>query len=236
MAAISPAADVPGLRSRFMSRRSRLVVVLLAVVSMSGGATSGVYLGRLEDGRKLAATRPPPTRNVPRYWIQPTQSGGGQGAPQPGGQDARPADGGGQATTRPGGQAAPPTSSGLAFIPETTVVPAVPTTVPGAATTTAGSPGATTSTTGPLVLTARIDARLPDGLLIRLDASEPLQRVVLRWGAPKQLAHTTPIQGTVTHGSVKLPLKGKGAVTVEASGRTADGRTVTSNQVTGQPS
>jgi hypothetical protein len=220
-----------------MSRRSRLVVALLAVVSMSGGATSGVYLGRLEDGRNVTASRPPPTRDVPRYWIQPTQAGGGgQGAPLPGGQDARPADGGGQATTRPGGQAAPSTSSGLAFITETTVLPAVPTTVPGAATTTAGSPGATTSTTGPLVLTARIDARLPDGLLIRLDASEPLQRVVLRWGAPKKLAHTTPIQGTVTHGSVKLPLKGKGAVAVEASGRTADGRTVTSNQVIGKPS
>jgi hypothetical protein len=217
-----------------MSRRSRLVIALLAVVSVSGGATSGVYLGRLDDGRRAAAT-PPPTGPVPRYGLPP-QAGGGQGAPQPGGQAAPTADAAGRGSAGPAGQAAPPTSPGLAFVTETTVLPATPTTVPGTTARTAASPGATTSTTGPLVLTARIDARLPDGLLIRLDASEPLRRVVLRWGPRKKPAHTTPIQGTVTHGSVKLPLKGKGEVTVEASGRTADGRTVTSNQVTGKPS
>jgi hypothetical protein len=218
-----------------MSRRSRLMIALLAVVSMGGGATSGVYLGRLEDTRRVAATRPPPAPPVPWYWIQSTATGGsGSGPPPPGGQAATPAGAGGQDTVQPRGQAAPP-SSGLAFVTETTVPSATPTTILDVTTTTASSPGAV-STTGPLVLTARIDARLPDGLLIRLDASQPLHRAVLRWGAGKTLAHTAPIQGTVAHGSVKLPLDGKALVTVQASGTTADGRTVTSNRVSGQPS
>jgi hypothetical protein len=215
-----------------MSRRSRLMVALLAVVSVSGGATTGVYLGRLEDGRKVAA-RPAPASAAPRYGIQP--AAGAPAATQPGGQAALPAPTGGQDALPPAARAAPSTSA-LAFVTETTAPPAAPTTVPQASATTAGSPGATTAPTGAPVLTARIDARLPDGLLIRLDASQPLHDVVLRWGSGKNdLKHSTPIQGTVTHGSVKLPLNGKALVTVEASGTTADGQTVTSNRVSGQP-
>jgi len=91
--------------------------------------------------------------------------------------------------------------------------------------------GATAPAGKRAVLTARIAGRLPDGLLIWLDASEPLRDGVLNWGVGTSLEHADRIVGTITHGSVKLPLDGSAPVTVQASARTADGRLVTSNSL-----
>jgi hypothetical protein len=182
-----------------MSRRSRLVIALLAVMAMMGGAAGGFYLGRLEEARKVAVVRPAPANPAPGRVIQPIPPGAGD-----------------PATAPPGARAAPPAGR------------------PPAPATTAARPGPTT-TTPPPVLTARIAARLPDGLLIGLDASQPLRGAVLRWGFGTRLTHANQIQGTVTHGTVKLPLDGNAPVTVQASGRAADGRTVTSNLVSGRP-
>ena len=121
-----------------------------------------------------------------------------------------------------------------------------PSTVPAAAGSPAARPGASPrGATAPAgeraVLTARVARRLPDGLLIWLDASEPLRDGLLHWSAGAGPRHADRIVGTITHGSVELPLggnapaTGNAPVTVQASGRTADGRLVTSNSVSAPP-
>jgi hypothetical protein len=113
-----------------------------------------------------------------------------------------------------------------------TTVPPTPV-VPGPApapTPVASAP----TTTGPPRLTARVAQRLADGIVIRLDASQPLTQAVLRFGVDGRLDQTRGILGTIRHGTITLPLPDDRIVTIQVSGRTASGVVVRSNIIKGQ--
>jgi hypothetical protein len=187
-----------------MSKRAALLVALLTVVTMAGGVTGGVLLGRVDAGRRdaRAVAAPPSTVAL--------------------------ATSAGSATSTAATTQLPGTTAATGTIAPTTSV-ASPTTAAASATT-----AAPPTTTGPPSLSARVARRLTDGLVVRLDASQPLTEAVLRFGTGGRLDQALPISGTVRHGTVKLPLASDEPVRVQVNGRTARGVLVRSNVVAGQ--
>jgi len=144
-----------------------------------------------------------------------------------------------------GRDAAPVTTQ--ATLPQAVAEPSAPTATPPPATTPApeaAAPPTTSATTatsaappttvGPPRLVARVASRLAGGVVVRLDASQPLTQAVMRFGTGGTLDQSRPILGTVRHGTVTLPLADDQVVTIQVSGRTSRGVLVRSNVVTGQ--
>jgi hypothetical protein len=175
-----------------MSKRAALLVALLTVVTMAGGVTGGVLLGRVDAGRRDARAVAAPPSTV------------------------APATSAASATSTPATTQLPGTTAVTGTIAPTTSAAAPPT------------------TTGPPSLSARVARRLTDGLVVRLDASQPLTEAMLRFGTGGRLDQALPISGTVRHGTVRLPLASDEPVRVQVSGRTARGVLVRSNVVAGQ--
>src|SRR5919197_5732894 len=101
-------------------------------------------------------------------------------------------------------------------------------TAPATSASTTTGPSTTTSTPAALTLRARVAQRLEDGLLVRWDASAPVD-AVLTWGFGTPAGHQLQLQGGADRGTVKLPLpRTTQPVTFQVAGRTADGRSASS--------
>jgi hypothetical protein len=193
-----------------MSRRAILVVALLTVLAMTGGVAGGILVGQTDVGRQEAS------RNTTLATMQV--------APVP---DPTVVETTVPPTSLPATTAALATGATTArTAPPTPVVPG-PAPAP---TPLASAP----TTTGPPRLTARVAQRLADGIVIRLDASQPLTQAVLRFGVDGRLDQTRSILGTIRHGTITLPLPDDRIVTIQVSGRTASGVVVRSNIIKGQ--
>ena len=138
-------------------------------------------------------------------------------------------------------QATPPQavaepSAPTATLPATTPAPeaAASTTAPPTTSAATATSAAPPTTVGPPRLVARVATRLAGGVVVRLDASQPLTQAVMRFGTGGTLDQSRPILGTVRHGTVTLPLADDQVVTIQVSGRTSRGVLVRSNVVTGQ--
>ncbi len=191
-----------------MSRRAILLLAVISLAVMACGAAGGILLAQRD-------------------------AGGGQRA----GQGLAPATTGtSPAPTAPAATA--PAAPGTTAPPGGTAATTPRATVPTAsrpATATAATAAAPPATTGPPTLTARVATRLADGLVIRVDASQPLTEAVLHYGTGGKLDRSAPISGTVRHGTVTLPLADDQIVTLQVTGRTSRGTVVKSNVFTGQP-
>jgi hypothetical protein len=121
-------------------------------------------------------------------------------------------------------------AAGPTTIPETT---APVTSEPASSTSTAASSSSsTTSTTSGLDLQAQVVERAEDGLLVRYDASEPVA-AVLNWGFGDSGQHQLRFPGPASQGTIKLVLATTArAVSMQVTGRSADGRTGSSDTLT----
>jgi len=188
-----------------MSRRAILIVALLTVLTMAGGVAGGILLARVDAGRREAGRAAPATTQAASPTV-PTVP-----------ETSVPT------TTLPATTAAPQTTAATAS-------PAPPPAVAASANPAPPPP----TPVGPPRLTARVATRLADGLVIRLDASQPLTQAVLRFGTGGRLDRSLRILGTVRHGTITFPLSDDQIVTMQVSGRTSSGVVVRSNVFKGQ--
>jgi hypothetical protein len=120
-------------------------------------------------------------------------------------------------------------AAGPTTIPETT---APVTSEPASSTSSADT--SSTSTTSGLDLQAQVVERVEDGLLVRYDASEPVA-AVLNWGFGDPDQHQLQFPGPASEGTIKLVLATTArAVSMQVTGRAADGRTGSSDTLTGR--
>jgi len=194
-----------------MSRRAILIVALLTVLTMAGGVAGGILLARVDAGRREAGQAAPATTQAASPTV-PTVP-----------ETSVPT------TTLPATTAAPETTTA----PETATAAAGPASPPAVAASANPAPPPPTPV-GPPRLTARVATRLADGLVIRIDASQPLTQAVLHFGTGGKLDQIRRILGTVRHGTVTLPLSDDQIVTMQVSGRTSSGVLVRSNVFKGQ--
>jgi hypothetical protein len=118
-------------------------------------------------------------------------------------------------------------AAGPTTIPETT---APVTSEPASSASSADS--STTSTTSGLDLQAQVVERVEDGVLVRYDASEPVA-AVLNWGFGDPDQHRLQFPGPASQGTIKLVLATTArAVSMQVTGRSADGRTGSSDTLT----
>jgi hypothetical protein len=90
----------------------------------------------------------------------------------------------------------------------------------------------TTSTTSGLDLQAQVVERAEDGILVRYDASEPVA-AVLNWGFGDPDQNQLQFPGPASDGTIKLALATTArAVSMQVTGRSADGRTGSSDILT----
>jgi hypothetical protein len=121
-------------------------------------------------------------------------------------------------------------AAGPTTIPETTA----PVTSEPASSTSSADTSSTTSTTSGLDLEAQVVERVEDGLLVRYDASEPVA-AVLNWGFGDPDQHQLQFPGPASEGTIKLVLATTArAVSMQVAGRAADGRTGSSDTLTGR--
>ena len=107
-------------------------------------------------------------------------------------------------------------------------------TAPATSTSTTTGPSTSSSTHAALHLRARVAQPLEDGLLVRWDASEPVD-AVLSWGFGTPAGHQLQLPGGADHGTAKLSLpKTTQSVTYQVVGRTADGRSAGSAPASGR--
>jgi hypothetical protein len=119
-------------------------------------------------------------------------------------------------------------AAGPTTIPETTA----PVTSEPASSTSSTESSSTTSTTSGLDLQAQVVERAEDGVLVRYDASEPVA-AVLNWGFGDPDQHRLQFPGPASQGTIKLALATTArAVSVQVTGRSADGRTGSSDTLT----
>jgi hypothetical protein len=128
---------------------------------------------------------------------------------------------------------AKPVAAEQAVTPPAATVP--DSTAPASPTSTATGPSTTTSTgAATLTLRARVAQRLEDGLLVRWDASAPVD-AVLTWGFGTPAGHQLQLPGGTDHGTAKLPLPTTTQpVTFRVAGTTADGRSASSAPASGR--
>ena len=119
-------------------------------------------------------------------------------------------------------------AAGPTTIPETTA----PVTSEPASSTSVADTSSTTSTTSGLDLQAQVVERAEDGILVRYDASEPVA-AVLNWGFGDPDQNQLQFPGPASDGTIKLALATTArAVSMQVTGRSADGRTGSSDILT----
>jgi hypothetical protein len=120
-------------------------------------------------------------------------------------------------------------AAGPTTIPETT---APGTSEPASSTSSSADTSSTTSTTSGLDLQAQVVERVEDGILVRYDASEPVA-AVLNWGFGDPNQNQLRFPGPASEGTIKLVLATTArAVSMQVTGRSADGRTGSSDTLT----
>jgi hypothetical protein len=120
-------------------------------------------------------------------------------------------------------------AAGPTTIPETT---APVTSEPASSTSSSADTSSTTSTTSGLDLQAQVVERVEDGILVRYDASEPVA-AVLNWGFGDPNQNQLQFPGPASEGTIKLALATTArAVSMQVTGRSADGRTGSSDTLT----
>jgi hypothetical protein len=120
-------------------------------------------------------------------------------------------------------------AAGPTTIPETT---APVTSEPASSTSSSADTSSTTSTTSGLDLQAQVVERVEDGILVRYDASEPVA-AVLNWGFGDPNQNQLQFPGPASEGTIKLALATTArAVSMQVTGRSADGRTGSSDTPT----
>jgi hypothetical protein len=119
-------------------------------------------------------------------------------------------------------------AAGPTTIPETTA----PVTSEPASSTSVAESSSTNSTTSGLDLQAQVVERVEDGILVRYDASEPVA-AVLNWGFGDPSQNQLQFPGPASEGTIKLVLATTArAVSMQVTGRSADGRTGSSDTLT----